>query len=313
MKQIFLALALLASILTANAQVKVQETVSATGDLFNGLTRPLTFDRMIPPYALEVTFSKTVHIIFPSAIRYVDLGSADLLAAKADGVENVLRVKAAVKGFKKESNLSVITEDGSYFTFNIKYTDEPVKLSVEMADFLHTGNVENRPGNEMPVLFSDLGNESPYLVKLIMETVYKNNRTKIKHIGSRNFGIRYLLKSIYSYNDLLFFNLELNNKSAVGYDIDYLNFKIADKKVAKRTAIQEQVITPLRSYNQVSRVPGGKTERTVFVLQKFTLPGDKQFIIELTEKDGGRNQTLTVENSDLVHAEEINNLQIRVK
>ena len=29
---------------------------------------------------------------FPSAIRYVDLGSSDLLAAKADGTENVLRV-----------------------------------------------------------------------------------------------------------------------------------------------------------------------------------------------------------------------------
>ena len=51
-------------------------------DYFDGLTRPVTFNRMIPPYALEVTFSKTVHIIFPAAIRYVDLGSADLLAVK---------------------------------------------------------------------------------------------------------------------------------------------------------------------------------------------------------------------------------------
>lgn len=67
---------------------------------------------MISPYALEVTFNKTTHVIFPSAIRYVDLGSADLLAAKADGTENVLRVKAALRDFSRESNLSVITEDG---------------------------------------------------------------------------------------------------------------------------------------------------------------------------------------------------------
>ena len=77
----------------------------STGDYFNGLTRPLTFDRMIPPYALEVTFNKTTHVIFPSAIRYVDLGSADLLAAKADGTENVLRVKAALRDFSPERNL----------------------------------------------------------------------------------------------------------------------------------------------------------------------------------------------------------------
>jgi len=296
----------------SNAQENVQNHPS-TGDLFSGLTRPLTFNRMIPPYALEITFSKTVHIIFPAAIRYVDLGSIDLLAAKADGAENVLRVKAATQGFRRESNLSVITEDGSYYTFNVKYADEPVKLSVEMADFLHGWNIENKPGNELPVYLSDLGNESPYLVRLIMETIHKNDRTKIRHIGSRNFGIQYLLKGIYSHNELLFFHLQLKNTSTVSYETDYIVFKIVDKKVAKRTAIQEQIIVPLRTYNQVTTVAGGKEERTVFALQKFTIPNDKQLVIELMEKDGGRNQTLTVENADLIRAEVIDNLTVKVK
>jgi conjugative transposon TraN protein len=95
--------------------------------------------------------------------------------------------------------------------------------------------------------------------------------------------------------------------------VDYLTFKIVDKKVAKRTAIQEQVIIPLRSYNQITGVAGGKEERTVFTLPKFTIPNDKQLIIELFEKDGGRNQTLRVENADLVRAEVIDNLTVKVK
>ena len=41
----------------------------ADGDLYHGLTRKLTFDRMIPPHGLEVTYNKTVHIIFPSEVR----------------------------------------------------------------------------------------------------------------------------------------------------------------------------------------------------------------------------------------------------
>ena len=311
MKRIFLTLALVASLIrVVNAQENVQSSPT-TGDMFNGLTRPLTFNRMIPPYALEVTFTKTVHLIFPAAIRYVDLGSIDLLAAKADGAENVLRVKAATQNFRKESNLSVITEDGSYYTFNVKYADEPVKMSVEMSDFLHGRNA--RPGNEIPVYLSDLGEESPYMVRLIMETIYKNNKTKIKHIGSKNFGVQYLLKGIYSHNDLLFFHLQLNNASTVAYDMDYVIFRIVDKKVAKRTAIQEQVIKPLRSYNQVTGVAGGKSERTVFALPKFTIPNDKQLVIELIERDGGRSQTLFIENSDLVRAEVIDNLTIKVK
>jgi conjugative transposon TraN protein len=313
MKQIFLfMLAIIAGAVSVNAQEDVQDMPS-TGDLFEGFTRPLTFNRMIPPYALEVTFTKTVHIIFPAAIRYVDLGSIDLLAAKADGAENVLRVKAATQGFRKESNLSVITEDGSYYTFNVKYANEPVKLSIEMADFLHAGYEINKPGNELPVYFSDLGSESPYLLRLIMETIHKNNRTKIKHIGSRNFGVQYLLKGIYSHNELLFFHFQLKNTSTVSFNVDYLTFKVVDKKVAKRTAMQEQVIVPLRSYNQMVTIAGGKEERTVFCLPKFTIPNDKQLIIELMEKDGGRNRTLTVENADLVRAEVIDNLTVKVK
>ena len=32
----------------------------ADGDLYHGLTKKLTFDRMIPPHGLEVTYDKTV-------------------------------------------------------------------------------------------------------------------------------------------------------------------------------------------------------------------------------------------------------------
>lgn len=316
MKRFFLALAIAGCIFTANAQeVEVREQTNAAtpskGDYFDGLTRPLTFNRMIPPYALEVTFSKTVHIIFPAAIRYVDLGSADLLAAKADGAENVLRVKAALRDFSKESNLAVITEDGAYYTFNVKYADEPVKLSIEMTDFIHDGEAINRPNNAMEIYMKELGSESPLLVKLIMKSIYKNNDREIKHIGSKRFGIQHTLKGLYVHNELLYFHLQLKNSSNVPFDVDYITFKIADKKVAKRTAIQEQVIIPIRAHNNLMLISGKKTERCIFVLPKFTIPDDKHLIVELFEKEGGRHQTFTVENADLVRAKVINELKIK--
>ena len=317
MKRFLLMIAVSVCVFTANAQEVVEEkttvtqTNPSTGDYFEGLTRPLTFNRMIPPYALEVTFSKTVHIIFPSAIRYVDLGSADLLAAKADGAENVLRIKAALQDFSRESNLAVITEDGAYYTFNVKYADEPVKLSVEMTDFIHDGEAVNRPNNAMEIYMRELGSESPLLVKLIMKSIYKNDKREIKHIGSKRFGIQYTLKGIYTHNGLLYFHIQLKNSSNVPFDVDYITFKIVDKKVAKRTAIQEQVIMPLRAHNNLTLIGGKKTERVVFTLPKFTIPDDKHLIIELNEKEGGRHQSFVVENADLVRAKVINELKVK--
>ena len=254
------------------------------GDLYHGLTKKLMFDRMIPPHGLEVTYDKTVHILFPAAVRYVDLGSPNLIAGKADGAENVIRVKATVKNFRSETNMSVITEDGSFYTFNVKYADEPLILNVEMKDFIHDGSTVNRPNNAQEIYLKELGSESPMLVHLIMKSLHKEDKRKVKHIGCKRFGIQYILKGIYVHNDLLYFHTEIKNQSNVPFDVDYITFKIVDKQVAKRTAMQEQVLFPLRAYNYAVRVAGKQSERTVFCLPKFTIPDGKRLVVEMNEE-----------------------------
>lgn len=281
------------------------------GDKFEGLTRKVGFDRMIPPHALEVAFNKTTHVIFPSEIVYVDLGDENLVAGLADGAKNVLRVKSAVKSFKTETNLTVITDDGCFFTFNVKFAKEPLLLNIEMTDFIHDGEAVNRPNNAQEIYLERLGQESPMLVKLIMKSIYKQDRREIKHIGSKRFGVQFILKSIYTNNGLLYFHTELKNTSNIAFDIDYISFKIVDKKVVKRTAMQEQVLEPLRAQNYVTVVSGKKSERTVFALEKFTIPDDKQLVIEVAEKEGGRNQSFVVENGDIVRANVIDELSIQ--
>lgn len=281
------------------------------GDLYHGLTRKLTFDRMVPPYGLEVTYDKTTHIIFPSAVRYVDLGSPNLVAGKADGAENVIRVKAVVRNFRDETNMSVITESGSFYTFNVKYADEPLLLNIEMKDFIHDGSKVNRPNNALDIYLKELGSESPKLVQLINKSIHKENKRHVKHIGSKAFGIQYLLRGIYTHNGLLYFHTQVRNQSNVPFEVDFVTFKIVDKKVMKRTAIQEQIVFPLRAYNYATLVAGNKDERTMFTFDKFTIPAGKVLVVELNEKSGGRHQSFTVESEDIVRAKVINELKVK--
>ena len=306
MKKVFSVFALMMGIVS----VAMAQTSDNTGDLFEGYTKKITYDRMIPPHGLEVTFDKTCHVIFPAAIAYVDLGSANIIAGKADGAENVIRVKAAKRGFKGETNMSVITEDGAYYSFNVKYAREPRILNVEMTDFIHDGEAVNRPNNSMNIYLKELGSESPVLVRLVMKSIWKQNERIVKHIGSKGFGIRFLLKGIYTHNGLLYFHTEIKNTSNVPFDVDYVTWKIVDKKVVKRTAIQEQVIQPLRTQNFVLNVAGNSNERTVWTMDKFTLPDDKCLVVELAEKNGGRHQSFTIENTDLVRARVISELKV---
>ena len=315
MKKMLFVLALFIGVACANAQQQgikqVKPVGVATAAPYDGLTRQLTFERMIPPHGLEVTYGKTVHILFPAEVRYVDLGSPNLIAGKADGAENVIRVKSTVKGFQGETNMSVITEDGCFYTFNVRYADEPLLLNVEMTDIIHDGESANRPNNAQEVYLNELGSESPMLVRLIMKSIYRQDRRTVKHIGCKRFGVQYLLKGIYTHGGLIYFHTEIRNQSHIPFDVDYMTWKIVDKKVAKRTAVQEQVVLPLRAQNYVTCVPGGKNERTVFALSKFTIPDGKQLVVELCEKNGGRHQSFTIENEDLVRAREISELEVK--
>lgn len=279
-------------------------------DLFQGLTKKIPYQRMIPPYGLEVTFSKTVHVIFPSPVVYVDLGNDKIIAAKAGDAENVLRIKSAEEYFFEETNLSVITESGAFYTFNVKFAVEPEKLNIEMQDFIHDGSEVNRPNNSMDIFLAELNKETPTMVRMIMKSIYEQNARPIKHIGSRAFGIQYLLKGIYSYNGMLYFFTELKNMTNVPYNIDYLTMKIVDKKLVQRTTMQETIIKPVRSYNNVTSIGAKSIELTVFAVPIFTIPQQKKVVFELNEKQGGREQRFEVDNSDLVRAKVVTDFTI---
>lgn len=312
MKKIFGWVALLMGMVTgANAQVNDTIQRAAGNDLYQGITRKLPYRQMVTPHGVQVTFAKTVHIIFPSAVRYVDLGSNWIIAGKADGAENVIRVKATTEGFPGETNFSVICEDGSFYSFNARYAHEPEMLNIEMKDFLENGDTTDFSHTRMNIYFRELAGESPLLVKLIMQSIYKEDRREIRHLGCKRFGVQFLLKSVHSHNGLFYFHTETRNRSNVAFRTDFIRFKIVDKKVPKRTAIQERVIDPVRSYNEVLVTEGKSDVRTVYAVPQFTIPDDKLLVIELFEKDGGRYQTIRVENADLVAAKQINELKIK--
>ena len=114
------------------------------------------------PYRVEVAFDKTVHILFPAAVKYVDLGSANILAGKADGAENVVRIKAAVRGFTGATSFTVITASGVLYTFEALYADSPAQLTVELEDWLHRDPYGPFASRQTYVRLSELGDETPW-------------------------------------------------------------------------------------------------------------------------------------------------------
>ena len=251
---------------------------------------------IIEPYSIEVTFDKTTHLLFPSGIRYVDLGSTNLVASKPEDAGNVLRVKASVRDFEEETNFSVITEDGTFYSFNVSYNSCPRVTNYSLTKTV----MSEREWSSKPILFKELGTNSPNMVDELMEEIYKQDKHFIKQIGTRKFGIEFLMKGIYINDDKFYFHTQIKNSSFVSFPIDFVNFKVVDKKKAKRTVVQEVIKHPIRVYSAIDGVQGKTVSRNVFVLDQFTIADDKVLRIELHEKNGSRLQVLEIKNSHLL-------------
>lgn len=296
-------------LLACNNLTYAQDTNKTTNSLYPGVSRDIPSTRVVIPYGLEVSYDKTVHIIFPSSISYVDLGNSSIMAAQAEETSNVLRVKSAVEEFDTETNMSVICKDGSFYSFNVKYSKEPEKLNIEMSNFLSSKS-KNQPSNRADIYFNDLGNTSPVLVELIMKSVYHNSDRSIKHLGTSMFGIDFALKSIYTNNNMLYFRSSIRNKNSMDYNIDFIKFRIVDREVSSKTAHQEIELEPLRSYNEVKKVKGNSIETTVWAFNIFSLPNDKELEFVVYELNGGRNLSFRIRNEDLLRAKNIDDLKL---
>lgn len=261
----------------------------------------------LAPRTIEVGFTKTVHILFPAPVTYIDIGSMAIIAGKADGAENVVRVKAAVRDFAEETNLSVITEDGGFYTFDARYAENPSTSTIEIAATEPPATQpasasEPTRADEGRVLLREVGRERPATVKRVLSDIYRQNRADVKGIHTRKYGVEVEVRGIYVHNDVIYLHVQITNNTNISFEVDYRRFVVADRKAAKRTAQQQRIIEPLRVCNDPSIVRGHQRQRIVFALPKLTLEEDKMLLLEIAEKDGARHQCLEISSKELLGA-----------
>lgn len=261
----------------------------------------------LTPRTIEVGFTKTVHILFPAPVTYIDIGSMAIIAGKADGAENVVRVKAAVRDFAEETNLTVITEDGGFYTFDARYAENPTTSTIEITaaespEAQPASASEPAHADEGRVLLREVGRERPATVKRVLSDIYRQNRVDVKGIHTRKYGVEVEVRGIYVHNDVIYLHVQIANNSNISFEVDYRRFVVADRKAAKRTAQQQRIIEPLRVCNDPSIVRGHQRQRIVFALPKLTLEEDKILLLEIAEKDGARHQYLEISSKELLGA-----------
>lgn len=251
------------------------------------------------PQQLSINYQKTTSLIFPSAIKSVDRGSADVIVQKAGGVENVLKLKAGKQHFE-ETNLSVITADGQFYGFNVSYGANPPSYTMMIKPSSFSAPADSKAPAAATIVFSEhLTNETRLKKLAAQASISPRNITNIR---DEAYGIAARLTGLYIAEDKFFYTILLDNTSHINYDIEALNFYVRDRKKVKRMATQEIRIEPVMVIGNTESITGKSRRMLIAVLPKQTIAAGKRLVIELQEANGGRGLTCTLKNNTLLKA-----------
>jgi len=246
---------------------------------------------IVQPFSLDITFHKTTMLVFPTAIQSANRGDSYVLAEKVRGAENVLKVKAGQKDFE-QSSLQVITVDGKVYSFTVNYADQPTILTIDM----------RKQPPYSPVSFKGLSLNSVEIEKyadvIVAGGAFMNKGKYSAH------GMDFRLKGIYIKDDVLFLRYQLSNGTGIRYDVASLRFYVRDKRIPKRTAVQDREIVPVHlGYSGKPEDAHGQT--IVAAFPKFTIADRKVFVAELMELEGDRNPISALDQKLLLKAKQL--------
>ena len=165
---------------------------------------------------LEISDIKTTHLLFDQKIKYLDVGSPYFVA---DTTKQMIRLKHIGEELidirSQLSNLTVITEDGGYYSMVLAYNrfqnnmTYRIKRTDEFAEAIKTESKSTQKKNEELISLCEKLNR------------YHNNKL---HIKSKNTGdIRTAVAGIFYVDEKIGLRLELKNQSPIDFDLSLIH------------------------------------------------------------------------------------------
>ena len=236
--------------------------------------------------------NKNVALFFPEAISQGITGAEHFVFTYNREKQQHFGLLQAKPG--KESNLLVIGSNGSVFSYILKY-----KKQLSRLNYFISGS--ESIGKEKPVAIDstqasnpqkDLSNNADYYRRFCSYLISKKER--IGRIKKRKHRIILSVENIVFNKEQLYFVIEIENKSSLDYDLNFLKLANETRKKGKKKSLQRLYQDPVFSYNLPAKIGKNQTAKLVLVLPKFSLSKERRAILELNEKDGERNLKLKI-------------------
>lgn len=236
---------------------------------------------------------KNVALFFPNPIRQGVTGADHFIFTYNREKEQYFGLLQAQPG--KESNLLIINNNGSVFSYIVRYKEALSKLNYFIP-------LSNAIGNEKPVkdkLTTTKTEEWRFNASLYYErfcSYLVKRKQNIGRLKNRNDGIVLTVENIVFDKEELYFVIQIENRSSLDYDVNFLNLSIDTRKKGKKKSLQSLYQEPVYKYKLPTKITKKQIVRLVYVVPKFSISNERSIVLELNENNGERNVKLKISN-----------------
>ncbi len=245
---------------------------------------------------IYVNDTKIVSLFFPKPIRQGIVGKSNFVFSYNKEKYQYFGLLQATSG--EDSNLLAITNDGQVYSYILKYANRLSKLNYFITENEGIGNEEPHSNvlkvDEKISLATDTLVSDQFMVhKQTCFELLVISKKKIVRSKRKN-QIKLSVKNSTYKNNALYFSMEIKNKSAIDYDVNFLRFFISNSVGLKKKSTQTISKEPIFTYLLPNKIKGGSKSRFIIVFSKFTIDNHKKMMIELNELNGERNIRLKI-------------------
>ncbi len=241
---------------------------------------------------MDVSDIKVTHLIFGEKITYLDIGSRYFIA---DTIGSMAKIKhtgeALSESISKESNLTVVTENGDYYSILLHYNRNPSLLTHRMyKDEASPSPLKTKAQKKQEAL---------KLLNTFCGSI--SSMPSMPKITSKKDDIRLKVTGLFYHNNYLAIRLTIENQATIHLDFARILLRLKlNKKFSADYVYQERIIEPRYVCNDITRVEGGRQETITLIFDKFT-PNDKEkLFIDVSEINGGRSCSVDIPRKKLL-------------
>lgn len=296
-----------------------------------GLSR-LSHAQSYLPDTIRVNRLTTTYLIFPSKVALVDISPEYLVKIESG---NIVFVRPRLTSARK-SPIFVRTDNGTYLGY-LSVSGKTPPAFVEVAKMLNpptpkaviAGKADQAtaPASQTALpfngpLLASLNpltgvtppiEERPAFVNVPVNTVKRALQVRMDsllsgpathHDRERNSGISVKLTHLLHDSTNTYIQLTVNNKTAMPFLLDQVSFWYQHQAKKRKGAYLDGETYPMEPVVETipERVEAGQEARLRFVLPQFAPQSRSRFVINVREKTGTRNVTLSLPMREVLYA-----------